>query len=261
MISFIIPLNERKLDRLPGLYYNISKYYDYPNKDNYEIIIIEQNKNEPFKLGQNRNIGFNKSNGSIIVFLDVDIRFKNYIDFDDMLKKSKNRPIICWKYITQVDEDPIYNLIERQKDRKIEGLGKAGCIAFTRQQFIDSCGYSNLMIGWGKEDEMLFYRSNIIRENSIEIYHVFHKDKREKWGIKDDKIGEALDRNVKIVKMYRDEKIILKQEDGFNQTMSDCSLLDVKYKEFYRHYFVSNIGVTKNFKYMKLYEEMNLLIG
>jgi len=97
MISFIVPLNKRKLDRLDGLFYNISNLYGYPNDSNYEFIVIEQEEKEPFKLGQNRNIGFKKAIGDIVVFLDVDIRLKNYLNFEEKLNNKKDNSLVCWE--------------------------------------------------------------------------------------------------------------------------------------------------------------------
>ena len=256
MISFIIPLNHRKLDRLNGLYRNISVYYGQPCKENYEIIIIEQNQNEPFKLGQNRNIGFKESVGDVVVFLDVDIRFKNKIDFINVLKNSKNRSVICWEFITQVTENSDYVLTELGAKKK--GVGKGGCVVFNREDYIKSCGHSNLVLGWGKEDEILLYRSNMTRLNGVEIYHVFHKDKRDMWGLSIGSLGKALDRNVKLVNMVRDGAID-KKYDSFNETLSDIVLYSKKYEGFVRHYTVSNIRVPDNFRYMNLYDEMKKL--
>jgi glycosyltransferase involved in cell wall biosynthesis len=253
MISFIIPINERKKDRLNGLFYNISKYYGGPSKDNYEIIVVEQDKNEPFKLGQNRNIGFKFSCGNIIVFLDVDIRLKNKLDFYKILEDSKNRSVICWEYIIQVKEDENCNIVEI--GNKAKGKGKSGCIVFTREQYEKSCGHSNLIVGWGKEDDVLSYRTNIIRLNGNEIYHVYHKDKRELWGLKKEILGKALDRNVKIVNMVRDG-IINKDEDGFNQTIFKVESYKQDSSGFIKHYNISNIIIPYNYSYIDLYNEI-----
>lgn len=251
MISFIVPINERKKDRLKGLFHNIYKYYGEPSKDNYEIIIIEQDKNEPFKLGQSRNIGFKFSSGSIIVFLDVDIRLKNKLDFYKILFDSKNKAVICWEFIIQIKEDDNYNIIEISN--KVKGKGRSGCIAFNREEYIKSCGHSNLTIGWGKEDDILYYRTNMVRLNGEEIYHVYHKDKRELWGLKKDFLGKALNRNVKIVNMVRD-KIIDKTKDGYNQTVCDYKIISDN--DYVKYYYVNNIKVCNNYEYNELYNEI-----
>lgn len=258
MISFIVPLNKRKLDRLEGLFYNISNLYGYPNNLNYEFIIIEQDEEEPFKLGQDRNIGFKKSIGDIVIFLDVDIRLKKYLNFEEKLNNKEGKSLVCWEYITQVNEDNNFNLIETENKLK-KGKGKGGCIAFKKENFIKSCGYSNLIIGWGKEDELLKSRIKLERIEDLEIYHVYHKDKREKWGIKKENLGIALDRNVRIVNMVR-SGLIDSAEDGYNQTISDIALKEEKYNGLYKHYTVSNIRVSHDFKYIELYKEIYSLI-
>ena len=249
MISFIIPLNERKLDRLDGLLYNIERYYGKPSENNYEVIIINQNINESFKLGQNRNVGFQKSIGDIIVFLDVDIRFKNKLNFEEILLKSKNRPVVCWEFIIQINEDENYNITELSEKQK--GVGKGGCIAFKREQYIKSCGHSNLIFGWGKEDDILAYRSNLIRLTGVEIYHFYHKDKRQ-WGLDKEKMKKALSMNVDLVNMVRDGKID-SEKDGFMQTVASFDSIKKYNNKYIRFFNVSNVGVSYEYEYLELY--------
>lgn len=254
MISFIIPCNKRKLDRLNGLLYNINKYYGEPSKDNYEIIIAEQDFKEKFKSGQLRNLGFKKTIGDIIVFLDIDIRFKKYYDFKEILYNNKDKTIICWEYIIQVNEDKDYNITEISQKKK--GKGKGGCIVFTRNKYVESCGYSNLTIGWGKEDDILSFRTNMIRLKDEDIYHFYHKDKRELWGVPKEKLGTALSRNVKIANMVRNNKIE-SEKDGYNQTIADFKLIEEKFKGFYKHYIFFNITVCNDYKYNEMYNEID----
>lgn len=253
MISFIVPLNERKTDRLLGLVNNLSKIY---KDDLYEIIVVEQDIDEPFRLGQMRNLGFQKSKGDLIVFIDVDIRLKKRIDFSKEIS-LRRRPLVCWEFIIQVDEDEYYNIIEREGRRK--GVGKGGCIAFTRKQFEKAGGNTNLIVGWGKEDDILKYRSDMVRLMGQEIYHVFHEDKREKWGLGEDRkfLGIALDRNVRIANLIRDGKVN-KLKDGYAQTKADCKI--IKDSALYRHYLFSNVGVSSDFEYMDLYNEIDKLL-
>ena len=257
MISFIIPLNERKLNRLDGLLYNIEKYYGKPSKDNYEVIIINQDIKEPFKLGQNRNLGFKESIGDIIVFLDVDIRFKNKLSFKEILLNSKNRPVICWEFIIQINEDENYNIVEIEEKKK--GVGKGGCTVFTRDQYKKSYGHSNLILGWGKEDNVLYYRTNFIRLIGSEIYHVYHKDKRELWGLDKKILSKTLSKNVEIVNMVRDGKID-SEKDGFNQTIAEVFLYKEELNGLLKYYNVSNITVSEKFKYIELYNEINNML-
>lgn len=93
----------------------------------------------------------------------------------------------------------------------------------------------------------------MIRLNNEEIYHFYHKDKRELWGISKENLGIALSRNVKIANMIRDNKIENKK-DGYEQTIADFEIVEEKFNGFYKHYLFSNIKVATNYKYLELYK-------
>ena|SRR4030042_2655639 len=242
MISFIVPINHKKYDRLEGLIYNINLFY---NNSDFEIIIAEQDDNEGFKLGQMRNLGFVKSKGDIIVFIDVDIRFKESLDFKELLKNME-MPFVAWNRIAQVEEKEIGNF-------KVMGTGRisygeGGCIVLTREQFENSCGYSNLFIGWGKEDHLLCYR--FLRRRFIkidnEMYHVSHNKNRRVWGVNPDALGHNL--NMLVTNSKRD-----KLQDSYHQTIADEKLISDN--GIVHHYLFSNVRVPENFIYMDLYKK------
>jgi len=243
MISFITPINNRKIDRLEGLIYNIKTLYLGLD---FEIIVAEQNSKEGFKLGQMRNLGFKKSKGDVIVFIDIDLRFKERIDFEDILKTTK-KPFLAWKRIAQVKEDSLgdFKVICAAK----KGFGEGGCIVFSRKQFEETCGNSNLLIGWGKEDHLLCRRYNarrIFPKIDNDMYHIMHPKARQSWGVD----PKALDNNLKMqVSDHRRSRF----DDGYKQTIANEKL--IKKDGVVLHYLFSNIRVPDDFKYINLYKK------
>jgi hypothetical protein len=246
MISFIVPINIKRIDRLPGIEFNIKKFYF---KDDYEIIVAEQDENEVFLPGQVRNLGFQQSKGDIIVFFDADARFKEYIDFKDILKNAKVEAHTCWQGVIEVNEDP--KTFELTEITPLKSSSSRGFIfAVTRQYFLRYNGFSNLLKGWGKDDDINGIRSgsrkgNIITTEKREIvcgavYHVWHKDRAKL----------CLDHNQKICLMVRNKEIE-DSKDGVAQTISDLSLIEER--ECYKHFLISNIRVLEDFKYKNLF--------
>jgi len=230
------------MDRLPGLVYNIKSLYGVSGC---EIIVAEQDSNEGFKLGQMRNLGFKKSKGDIIVFIDVDMRFKEKLDFKKLLSQM-GEPFVAWRLISQIEERTIgnYKVISKGKI----SYGEGGCIVLTRKQFMDSCGYSNLFIGWGKEDHLLCYRFSKYRftKLNVEMYHVIHEKDRKSWGV----APNALEHNTRMVSTDVRRK---KSLDGYEQTVAKEKL--VKLDGMVMHYFFSNVRVPEDFAYMDLYDK------
>jgi predicted glycosyltransferase involved in capsule biosynthesis len=210
-----------------------------------EIVVAEQNVKEGFKLGQMRNLGFKKSKGDIIVFIDVDMRFKEKMDFKTLLK-DKKEPFVAWRIIAQVEEKPIGNF-KKISEGKIS-FGEGGCIVLSRKQFEGSHGYSNLMIGWGKEDHLLCYRLHKYRftKLDVEMYHVFHHKGRQTWGVD----PKALDHNMAMLISDRKRD---RPQDSYVQTIADEKL--VKSEGIVSHYLFSNVRVPDNFAYMDLYNK------
>jgi len=228
---------------LDGLIYNIRKCY---RGSQYEVVIVEQNNDEPFKLGQVRNIGFKKSSGNTIAIIDVDIRFIDKIDFEEMTGRMK-RPFVPWSYLITIIEDDIKN--PTITDEKLKRPGHGGCIVFKRSEFEQSNGYSNLLIGWGAEDGIISIRCPLTKLG-MEIYHVKHKKQSGKFGVN----SKATAHNQR---MYNSDNKRNKMLDGYRQTIFN----DVVVSESgtIKHYLVSNIRVSENFEYMDLYKEMKAL--
>lgn len=243
MISFIVPINQDRLYLLDGLVYNIRKCY---RGGQYEIIVAEQNNDEPFKLGQVRNIGFKKSSGRVIAIVDVDIRFIEKIDFEEMTSRMK-RPFVPWSHLITIIEEDFKNPIITEERQKRPGHG--GCIVFKRSEFEASNGYSNLLVGWGAEDGIISIRCPLTKLG-MDIYHVKHGKQTGKFGVN----SKATTHNQK---MYNSDASRNKMLDGYRQTLFDEVIISES--GTVKHYLVSNIRVADNFEYMDLHKEMKVL--
>lgn len=166
-VSFVVPLRGRE-DQVDGLLYNLESMF---GGINYEIIFSIQNDNRLFRRGQLCNIGFRHTKGDIIVFQDVDIRHLRYIDFI-RLSYEISHPYVAFDAITQLEEQKLceYKIIETKK----RPSGYGACAVFTRQQFIKSHGFSNLIIGWGGEDNLMNQRVGF-RRLYQDLGHVKHE--------------------------------------------------------------------------------------
>lgn len=236
MISFIIPVSQSRAFLLEGCIYAIKRAYaPVPH----EIIVIEQDEKEPFKLGQVRNIGFIKSSGDTIVFIDVDIRLIHPINFFDLLVFYK-KPFVAWDRLFNISENFLgtYTILNR-----VHRCGAGGCTVFTRNQFEQSGGHSNLLLGWGSEDELIARRCRAKRSHN-NLYHVFHTDYSGPYG----KNGSYRDHNRAI---YLSDDNRYRTKDSFKQTVWDE--IELKDLGSIKHYLVWDIRVPDTFEYKDLY--------
>jgi predicted glycosyltransferase involved in capsule biosynthesis len=238
-ISFIVIFNKRKIDRLNGILINIDKMFlkTIPNSK-YEIILAEQKEDEAFRSGQLRNLGFKMSSGNIIVFMDIDTRILQPVNIYDII--DNNKPILFWKWIVDVTDGDTINI--KSAPKLCAGTG--GLNIFTRSQFENSCGFSNLCIGWGCEDSLLYRRMQPKRLNYT-IGHVYHARNRELWGV--DKDANQHNKNIVNSDINRNKLF-----DSFKQTISNIDVISINNN--IKHYIFSNISVPTNFKYHEEYE-------
>lgn len=237
-LSFIVPFRGRE-DQILGLEHNLKKYF---NKFSYEIIYVNQKDEKLFKRGQLCNIGFKYSSGEIIIFQDVDIRHLRELDFKKLLEEYK-KPFVAFNKITQLNERRLgeYEYIETE-DRP---FGFGACSVFYKEQFIVSGGFSNLIFGWGSEDNIINERVGEFVRYQQDLGHVYHKPLR-----KDAKIFDSnWYKNNK--KMLLSDKERDKYKDGYLQT--DYKIENIITNENISYININSIGV-KNFNYNDLYK-------
>lgn len=234
-LSFIIPIRGRE-DQIAGLEYNISKYFqDY----NYEIIYVHQNDNKLFKRGQLCNIGFKEAKGEIIIFQDVDIRHFRKIDVKKLLEYYR-APFVAFDQITQIYEHKLGEYQNIKTEKRINGWG--ACTVFNRKQFIESGGFSNLIFGWGAEDNILNERTHFKRLNQ-NLGHVYHSASQD---IK----SKSYKNNVSL---WTSIKNIDSKKDGINQTIYNINK-KIKNSNIL-NLSVVNIRVPNDYEYISLYEK------
>jgi len=239
-ISFIIPIRDRDSMK-EGLERNIQEIF---GGFSYEIIYVQQNDERLFRRGQLCNIGFRESLGDIIIFQDADIRHLRSMDPRALLRKFK-KPFVAFDKITQLNEKEIGSYELLGTESRLFGWG--ACAVFYREQFMLSGGFSNLVFGWGAEDNIMHARTNFQRLEQ-DLGHVYHEPLRFSK-----KVHESV--------WYKNNRFVLetdknrdKYKDGYIQTRynatrdSNCS---------YIHTInVESISVATDFKYKTLYEQM-----
>lgn len=225
MLSFIVPFRGRDT-QIKGLIKSIREYYT-----NYEIIISCQADNEIFKHGQLRNLGYRVSKGDMVIFIDVDVRFLKFIDFE-FYQSTLAHPFIGFTSSYEMSEEHTVF-----KHRSVNHcIGRLVC--FTRKQFEDCGGYSNLCLGWGWEDDILNKRAQLKKIEGV-IGHIHHSYQR----------GRSEDQNRNRILFstdsQRDHSL-----DGFRQTRA--TLLSTKEELRIKWFDFCNIGVSEDFEYKNL---------
>jgi len=236
-ISFIVPLRDRR-EQIPGFLHNIKKYYK-----NFEIIFCCQDDRLLFRKGQLSNLGFKRAKYNFVAFINLDYRFMSGVDLVAQVRNF-DRPIIPFGFSVRVTESDVGQLtIVRGK---LTNLSFGGCCVFTRDQFIKSCGNSNLMAGWGPDDNLLAYRTNFCRVSDATMGHVVHL----KTGVYFGGDVKLRNQNLKMTDPLRDRK-----KDGIDQTIAteqSCNTVELNIIE----YKFRNICVPDDFEYMDLYSEI-----
>lgn len=228
-INFLVSYRDRE-EVLSGFVKSVQKFYPLS-----KIIIAEQCDDKPFLQGQLLNLCFQNSVGDILVFMDVDIRFKEKLNIPKFVKMI-DHPFIAYNDLWHCDNNG-----------RILGVRKGcagafgGCCVFTRKQFQDSGGYSNLIVGWGADDSILNERVGGFERLIQIMLHVKHtRLKRD-------------DTYAGNVHIYETDKNRNKHLDGFRQTTA--RLLREHINGNVLHLRFDNIGVTPDFAYPELVRE------
>lgn len=226
MYSFLVTYRNRP-QMLEDFKVHIHKFF--PNS---EIVVAEQKNDKLFMQGQLFNLAYPHSKGSIVVLMDVDMRFQKAVDLEGWMRKI-NRPFMGYNLIMNCDEsgNPL-------GVRKNSNISHGGCCVFTRKQFEESCGFSNLMCGWGGEDDILHRRICGYQRIENTLLHIEHERNIE---------GGNYNGNVVL---YKSDKLRNKALDGFRQTTGN--LVDKKIDQNTTHLFFDSIGVVKDFAYKSL---------
>lgn len=172
-ITFIIPNRGGK--HIDFVINQLKKYW--PNE---EYIVINQEDNEPFKRGQLFNIASNYVNTEYLCFIDNDLFFKQKIDLIGEYNKGC-QILMPFNIIEQVEiKGDSYKTTKTGKAITLEGdnrFGTRGGISFiSKNMFIKLNGYSNLLIGYGYEDNEFACRcdKNGFKNMKNIICHITH---------------------------------------------------------------------------------------
>jgi glycosyltransferase involved in cell wall biosynthesis len=235
MVSFIIPYRSNRENHIKNLEANISKYYS-----DYEIIIAEQDDNEPFKRGQLLNLGFKKSSSDIVVFMDVDIRFVDFLDYEKIMNEN-GRPFLPWDHRQQIVENGVNDFLILEDECYYCTQGFGGMTVFTRRQFEKSCGFSNLYIGWGGEDTIINLRSGSINRIPGKLYHIKHPSYMKEFDPTKDKYTVHNRKMISVHKKY------VPKNDSFIHTKAKEEI--VKEADTFKHYKFTEFNVADDCPY------------
>jgi len=225
-INFLVSYRDRER-MLSHFVKSIHKFY--PES---KIIIAEQCDDKPFLQGQLLNLAYKYSTGKIVVFMDVDVRFRKKLDILEIVP-AIDHPFLAYNDLWHCDMNGRVVAIRKGSDSS-----NGGCCIFTREQFEASSGYSNLIVGWGGDDDILNGRvGGFVRLENV-MLHVRHPRLKR---------GEIYEGNLHA---YKTDDMRDKHLDGFRQTTA--RLLTKQDDGNKLHLCFDNIGVVSDFAYPEL---------
>ena len=232
MLSIFCPYRSR-----PKLYKDFIMHYKthYPAA---KIYMLEQDDVKKFKRGQLMNAGFKylMQMGIFlddILFVDVDIRLEYTIDFQGILEQHKT-VVIPFNHLSLYDFVAIGKYKKIDKPTYFLSNPDGGVTLFKRDMFLKCNGFSNLYIGWGREDSD-FVRRNTITRVPNKMIHLEHERGGE-WK------SPTFQTNMKLF----DEKFnyIL---DGFRQTTAKVYMQKIEIDVY--NLKIQDIDVTSDYAY------------
>lgn len=201
--------------------------------------MLEQDDTDLFKRGQLMNAAFNylcRDGASLdnMLFVDVDIRISYMIDFEGLLAQHKT-VVIPYNNLQlyYLKEKGVY--ISENKPSYFLNTPDGGVTLFTKDIFLKCNGFSNLYVGWGREDSDFVRRNKVTRVPNMMI-HLAH-ERHQEW------LSDAFKRNDLNFKNQTDFV-----HDGFKQTIADVTIREIQ-KNIY-HYKIKNIDVVPDYKYI-----------
>ncbi len=151
--SIIIPYR----DRLEHLSILIPRLQEIFYHKNYEIIISEQNDNNPFNISAVQNIAYKYCTGNIIILHQVD-----YYPTDDVSYEINDQPILPARKGIFVNRDlltqrPLEDIPGgyRNWHNEIDPNFYGGVVIMRREHWEKINGLNPMYEGWGNEDEDL----------------------------------------------------------------------------------------------------------
>jgi predicted glycosyltransferase involved in capsule biosynthesis len=228
-LSFLVTYRDRK-PMLDGFLKSILGFYPTA-----EVVVVEQRNDKPFLQGQLLNLAFQRSHRDIVVLMDVDIRLREFVDFPACMNLIQH-PFVAYDRIWNCDSKG-RALAER---RGVNGC-YGGCCVFTRKQFEASCGYSNLIVGWGGDDTILNRRAGEMKRLTNTVLHITHECRKE---------TTAYIRNAWLCETESRRR---KDEDGLRQTIGN--VVEEGRDGSVSWYSFDQIGVPLDFKYWSLLQE------
>jgi len=178
MYSIILPYRDR-LNHLTKLLPRLHEKFDGTD---YEILIIEQDDTESFKLAQLFNVGALNSKGTNLVFHDVD-----HYPSDDVSYEITDSPVYPIQKVLFLSEDgeslrPMWDVPAgyRKFSKSADGHW-GGVFILTKKMFEGIGGFNPMYSGWGKEDNdrhqrLLLAGYHPIRRQVGTFYGLYHED-------------------------------------------------------------------------------------
>lgn len=177
--SIIIPYRDRE-EHLEVMLPRLKQVFE--GKD-YEIIVSEQNDNNPFNIACVQNIAYNYCTGNVIILHQVD-----YYPTDDVSYEILDQPILPAKKGIFVNKDlatsrPIEDIPGgyRNWSNEIDPNFYGGVVVMRKEHWETINGLNPMYEGWGNEDEDLRERFKWagyipVRNEVGTFYCLYHED-------------------------------------------------------------------------------------
>lgn len=210
-------------------------------KVDFEIIVVEQNDNDPFCRGQLFNEGAKIATGNILIFHDIDhypTSDTNYTDFNTDVFLPIKKVVYVYNDLTPKPEEFVprgYRHFKYSVDDDFFG----GISIFTKESFFRINGFSNVYVGWGLEDADLrervkLYGLSVSRSETNQFLALDHPDS-----------GAAVDDKnfVNNNMAFAARNQLLKY--GVNSQLADTELVDPHMKEITTWLKATNFAVNE----------------
>jgi predicted glycosyltransferase involved in capsule biosynthesis len=232
MLNIFCPFRGRE-----NIYGDFIDHYHSMIPDSH-IYILEQNDKKMFKRGQLMNVAFNAlmdcdTDLECMLFIDIDIRMKYLIPFEVYLKQH-SKVVIPFNQLSLCEYagNSIYKPLNQPS--YFLSAPDGGVTLFTKEIFQRCNGFSNLYIGWGREDSDFVRRNQVMRLPN-EMIHLEH-ERHGEWATPE------FQRNDDNFKANLDPQL-----DGYKQTTAQFEIKEVTSNVF--HCKISDIGVVPEYIY------------